>query len=444
MIKWWIVLFAGILTSMFYFPFEFTFLPGINTKMLLAVVGLVFLVYTFVQRREFSIPKTLLILLVISALVSLASLFSITYNETPDTSYVSYIVSAAVWLSAAYSVCFIIFIVHNRIDVPLIINYLTGVCVFQCIIALFIDYNPGVQQFVDRFIVGGEFFHDIHRLYGIGAGLDVAGTRFSCVLVSIGFLLAYRSKEMSMSRLFLYYIAFAIIAVIGNMIARTTLVGLALGLGLILILGSGIFNPRAREKMTGANPIKVLGATTVVLLVAIPLVSFFYRTNEQFYELMRFGFEGFFSLVETGEWQVSSNDVLESMVVWPEELRTWIIGDGYFVSERIDPNYVGPVLEAGYYMGTDIGYCRFLFYFGVVGLIAISTVIVYAAIICCTEFKEYTILFLIALLAGFIMWWKAATDIFVFFSIFICAAYIRNEQLDSQQHAIDNTEILVE
>ena len=35
------MLFLVFLTSMFFFPFEFTFLPGINTKMAMAAVGLV-------------------------------------------------------------------------------------------------------------------------------------------------------------------------------------------------------------------------------------------------------------------------------------------------------------------------------------------------------------------------------------------------------------------
>lgn len=427
--KWLKVLLTGILVSMFYFPFEFTFLPGVNTKMMLAVVGLVFLLYSLVQKRELSLPRSLLILLLLSAAVSMISLISITYNDTPDSSYVSYIVSAAVWLSAAFATCRVIHLVHDRIDVPLVVYYLTGVCVFQCIIALVIDFNPAVQQFVDRYIVGGAFFHHIHRLYGIGAGLDVAGTRFACVLVSLGFLLACRSDDMSPMQTIFLFLSFVIITVIGNMIARTTLVGTIIGVVMLLVFGSGVFRIADQQ----SNPGKLVGIIALVLLVGIPLVTFFYQTNEQFYRLMRFGFEGFFSLFETGEWQVGSNEVLESMVVWPDELKTWIIGDGYFVSERIDPNYLGPVLNAGYYKGTDIGYCRFIFYFGIIGLVAISTVMAYASAICCMENKTYTLMFLLALLAGFIMWGKAATDVFLFFAFFICASYLRNEQSEPEE-----------
>ena len=397
--------------------------------MMLAAGGLVFLLYSLVQKRELSLPRSLLILLLLSAAVSMISLISITYNDTPDTTYVSYIVSATVWLSAAYVVCRAILLVHDSIDVPIIVYYLTGVCVFQCIIALVIDYNPPVQQFVDRYIVGGAFFHHIHRLYGIGAGLDVAGTRFACTLVGIASLLALQSRELPSSRMIVLFLSFCVITVIGNMIARTTLVGTAIGLGILLVFGTGVVTVGHQ----GTNPRKLFLAVASILLVGIPLVVFFYQTNDKFFSLMRFGFEGFFSLVETGEWHVSSNDMLEKMVVWPDELKTWIIGDGYFVSERIDPNYLGPVLNAGYYKGTDIGYCRFIFYFGIIGLVAISTVMAYASAICCMENKTYTLMFLLALLAGFIMWGKAATDVFLFFAIFICASYLRNEQSEPEE-----------
>ena len=430
--KWFYVILTGIVVSMFYFPFEFTFLPGINTKMAMAGLGLVFALLAFTYQRELLVPKRLFILLLIASSVSLVTLFSITYNRTPDTTYVSYITSAAVWLSAAFVACTIIYHVHGHINVELIVFYLISVCVFQCILALVIDYVPAVQRFVDRWIIGGEFYHEIHRLYGIGVGLDVAGTRFSCVLVALGYFIGRKSGDFKGWKLALLFLAFAIITVIGNMIARTTLVGAALGLGYILLCGLNLMRQPFQTKF-----VRFIGTIGTVLLATVPVIIIYYNANEQFHDLMRFGFEGFFSLAETGEWEVSSNETLEGMVVWPENLKTWIIGDGYFESQRWDPNYIGdaPVYDAGYYMGTDIGYCRFIFYFGIIGLLAISSVMIYAAFICSKAYPDYTLLFWIALLAGFIMWWKAATDIFVFFTIFICSSFFNKKENEGTPEA---------
>lgn len=58
------------------------------------------------------------------------------------------------------------------------------------------------------------------------------------------------------------------------------------------------------------------------------------------------------------------------MYVFPDNLKTWIIGDGYFSNPyNTDPFYIG-TRSRGYYMGTDVGYLRFIFYFGLIGLSA--------------------------------------------------------------------------
>ena len=103
MIKVLKIILTVLVTSFFFFPFSFSFLPSQNTKNLLAVVGLVFVIIELVRRKDLSVPRELLILLFISGMVSLLSLISITYNQTPDTTYVSFIRSTAIWLSSALS-----------------------------------------------------------------------------------------------------------------------------------------------------------------------------------------------------------------------------------------------------------------------------------------------------------------------------------------------------
>ena len=94
--KWLKYLLLGILVSFFYFPITFTFLLTLNTKNALGALGLVCFFFFLVKKREFIIPKGLFILLLLSGIVSLAALFSITYNQTPDDSYVTYFRSALI------------------------------------------------------------------------------------------------------------------------------------------------------------------------------------------------------------------------------------------------------------------------------------------------------------------------------------------------------------
>ena len=235
MIKVLKIILTVLVTSFFFFPFSFSFFPSQNTKNLLAVAGLVFVIIELVRRKDFSIPLELLILLFLSGMVSLLSLISITYNQTPDTTYVSFIRATAIWLSSAFAVIYIIRSVHGYIDVSLVAHYLIGVCVFQCIMAMLIAFVPAVQVFVDSHVMQGqEMLREMDRIYGIGAFLDIAGSRFACVLVSIAFLIS-SPKQISSKQSVLYTISFIVISIVGNMIARTTTVGMVLGIGWILL-----------------------------------------------------------------------------------------------------------------------------------------------------------------------------------------------------------------
>ena len=119
--------------------------------------------------------------------------------------------------------------------------------------------------------------------------------------------------------------------------------------------------------------------------------------------------------------EVHSNDILKDMYVFPDNLKTWMIGDGYFNGpEDVDPYYIGEKWDVGYYKGTDVGYLRFIFYFGVTGLIAFSSFIYKTAVVCMRRFKDYRNLFLMVLFLNFIIWFKVSTDLFLVFALFLC------------------------
>ena len=211
MIHYFYIFLTAVVTSLYFFPFEFTALPGVNTKMTMAVVGLMLCMYHLIRKKELIIPKELLQLSLIAFGISLMAYFSVVYNDTPDYSYVTYFISMWVWLSAAFVVCMLIKKVHGRISIELLCHYLIVVCVIQCIIALVIDYVPSVKSVVDTYINQDQgFLNEVDRLYGIGAWLDVAGTRFAACLIMIAFL-AYKYRfELTRSKLWLYILAYII------------------------------------------------------------------------------------------------------------------------------------------------------------------------------------------------------------------------------------------
>lgn len=381
----------------------------------MACVGLVILGCNMAKSKNSIINKDFFVILALSLCVSLVGFISITLNNTPDTTYATYIASMCVWLSAALVVISLIRTAHGYVSVELVCNYIITVCAAQCVLALMIEHNANLKIVVDQYIEQGQDFlnkSNVKRWYGIGANLDVAGTRFAAALIMISCILLSNNDINSHTKTFLYTFAFLLIAIIGNMIARTTTVGLFLAL-VPCLLKVNWYN----LKFSG-NAKRFFRWLAVLLVAFIPLLIFLYKTDDIIHKNLRFAFEGFFSLAEKGEWIVTSNDKLKTMYVFPESLKTWIIGDGYFASPRgTDPYFIGKIV-GGYYMGTDVGYLRFIFYFGLVGLTTFILFFIRVTSICVRRFREYKIMFLLFLLSNFIIWFKVSTDIFLVFALF--------------------------
>lgn len=81
-------------------------------------------------------------------------------------------------------------------------------------------------------------------------------------------------------------------------------------------------------------------------------------------------------------------------------------------------------------MGTDIGYLRFIFYFGLIGLLAFSHFFIIVAKECIELLPKYKIMVLFILLLGFVIWMKVSTDVFAIFALLLC---VGNMQDDPQQ-----------
>lgn len=422
------ILFGIILTSFYFFPFTFTFLPTVNTKMALAVIGLVMLGLQLGRSQSARFNKDIVTISACAMIMSFASFIAITLNETRDYGYVWYFISMWVWLSAAYVAVSYIRMVHGYVSVDLVCNYLIAVCVFQCVSALIIDIVPVVQEAVIQTISGlgtteMALMENSGRLFGFGAALDPAGSRFAAVLVITSFVVLNKAKAIHNNHLMWYVLAFLFIAVIGNMIARTTIVGVIIGFAYILC--SLNLHKFSFDKSSWHIVMLFIG----VLVVAVPAIVILYNKNEAFHDHIRFAFEGFFSLVEKGRWEVRSNDILKNMIVFPDTLKTWLIGDGYIVDPTgVDPYYTGPSFQ-GYYMQTDIGYLRFLFYGGLPCVLAMIFVIWQAGRICMKKHMNYRAMFWLLMIVNYVVWLKGATDIFLVFALFLimgkeeCAEY---------------------
>lgn len=411
------IIFCAIIVDFFYFSSVFTFTGGYNSKLILGVFGLIVFLYKGIQAREMKVSREMIMLTILAIGVSLASLISMVYNNTGDDAYLSYVISMLVWLAAAYMVIVILNASFGKISIELIADYIIAISVFQCIIALLGNLYVPVNNFIKLLFPGTAWIDSVDRMYGIGdtTALDTGGIRYSIACIFSAFMLVEKAQKGEKGVTW-YIIAFVLVTIIGNMIARTTTIGSVIGLSYLAYF----FAPKIS---ISKSKLKVFGWVFSIVIIMIVTSVWLYNTNNIIHNNLRFAFEGFFSLVEKGEWQVNSNNKLLSMYIFPESLKTWVIGDGYFNNPSNNPNYLGKITE-GFYMNTDVGYLRFIYYFGLFGLLIFSALIIYSGRICCMRFPDKKILFLSFILLNFIIWLKVSTDCFFIFAIFIAMSYV--------------------
>lgn len=420
----------GVMVSFYFFPIEFTFLPGVNTKMAMAGFGLVILIVQLARQRRPHIDEGIFRFSLIAILVSFIGLIAVTYNETHDYTYATYIVSMWVWLSGAYVAVTFMRALHGYMSVELVCNYLIAVCTAQCISALMMDSIPAFKAFINTYVSGFGFvengqLNDGGRLYGIGAGLDVAGLRFSTVLCAIAYITSRIASTTRKNYIWIYLVCFVIIGLVGNMIARTTTVGVGLALlyWVYMLFKESKNGKEEKSHLWGW----LIGVILVSLLIIVPL----YNSNPNFRANTRFAFEGFFSLVENGKWEVHSNNILLDMYVFPDNLKTWMIGDGYMENPSRDPHYTGKI-TGGYYMGTDVGYLRFIFYFGLFGLLSFIAFFIAITQSCMKKFPAQSMLFLLFLAVNMAGWFKVSTDVFLVFAPFLLISREENDAAEQR------------
>ena len=414
-----------VVVSFYLFPISFTFIPtSINSKMLVAVFGIAAFVYNGIRNRGLMVSEQTLISGIIATVFSVWCLICVYAADSHDMTYASYIVSYLTWMAGAYGVYSALRLGYDEVDLPLLTRYLAYVCVAQCISAVLIDNFTFMEELVDKFMdVGQGFYKHGHRLYGVGAALDPAGIRFSTVLVLIAHQIA-TNRNLQAHRWYLVsaMIDYSIIMILGAVISRTTLVGASMGLAYILF---SLIRFRRGGFMT-LRTIQMIYRFILALTGIVIVTVIIYRHSAPFQAYFRFGFEAFFNWVETGKFHTTSSDhLMQTMWIWPDDFRTWMIGRGTF---------------ADYINKTDIGYCNFVFYCGVIGLLIFSVYFLYCHLSLNRKFRNFLICSLLLVALTFIVWAKVATDIFFIDALLFCIAA---DEMEEGEVLIGDSEVMI-
>ena len=395
------VIFLAIIVDFYFFPVSFTFIPSsINSKMMVAAFGLAAFAYNCIREKSVNFSKRTVVAAILALVFSLWCYFSVVSNGTSDMTYVTYWSSFATWMGGAYGVYVIMKSTENKADLSTITKYLLLVCVAQCIIALLIDNIPAFDRLVAMFISQATNYYKMnHRLYGIGCALDPAGVRFASVLLLTGYQMVHNDHVTGKVATL---VAFIILTVIGSMIARTTTVGALMAIAYIVFMNAAI----KRGGYVNKRQLWFFALLIVLVLVSISVTTSLYNSSPEARMWLRFGFEGFFNWVETGEFSTHSTDILmEVMWVWPDNFHDWMIGTGRY---------------GLFVWNTDIGYCNFTLYCGLIGLALFASFFIYVILSLNSKFKDFYLMSLLLIVLQAIIWTKVSTDIFLVLALLLC------------------------
>lgn len=414
------MLFVGTVISFFYFPVGFTFMPAsLQTKIMLAALGVAIAGVKALSGHVLKCPKSVFWAGVIAFIFGLSCYLSINISGTDDMTFVTYPVSFFTWMFGAYAAVAVARGVLGHFTLRDLTDYLAGICVVQCALALMIDNIPAFQAAVDSVIIGTDFMKSIDRMYGIGCGLDTGGIHFAVTLILMAHRMSRGEREYMTSRqLNLYIFSFIIITAVGCMIARTTITGTVIGLA-YLLYREGI------SIVVSKSQLNFYRSLILIVAIAVAVSVVLYNSSPEARHNLRFAFEGFFNWAETGTFRTDSTDKLNNVMwIWPENLHDWIWGTGIF---------------GNWFYSTDIGYCRYILYCGLVGFSIFSFFFVYNSYAFAKKFDNTWLLALCLLTLCFVVWVKVATDLLFIYAL----AYsldVENEEEECEDEFVDEVE----
>lgn len=349
-----------ILMFLYIFALQFSFIPGhISTRILLAFYG----IYIILRRRKdiFRLSNNLFHISLSLIFISLISTLSIVLNNTKDLEFVIYPVSMVFIFFSAYGTIQIFRNIYGSVS-PIIIAKYYIICVFvQSILAVLMFFNTNIKTFLlsllnlsdtVNFLIdeSGEF-----RLVGFGLQFFDAGIVFSICLIFIVYLVTLYNY-LSTKRIIMMLLLYIWIAIIGIMMARTTMVGICISICVLIARRRFLYN--AIKCKYG----KIINALIVILVLIFSAAHIIQKTiPDTATNLLNFGFEMFVNYSESGDFSSASTNRLKEMYeVIPESAKTIIIGDGYWMDKSG---------SGSYYKFIDVGYIRLVFYFGLIGLL---------------------------------------------------------------------------
>jgi|GEM_PF-645150 len=319
-------------------------------------------------------------------------------NNSEDPYIQSYMFSHIASFFSCYLLVLILFKLERNVTAITLSSYIVAAVFIQAVLSLLMYNYPDIKEFLIARELSGELNEHNRaaaegaRLIGHGMGFFGAGVVYGYALIIMAYIIATsRIKAIYTPLLTIVYI---FLFYIGIFSARTTIIGGAISLGLILAY---LILHYERNK---TSIFVFMGGAIVAVVLGYGLMFQFFP------HMAGWAFELWDNYQSTGQLWTRSSNGLEEMFYFPDDMRTFLIGNGRM-----------------WFWGNDVGFTRLAFFSGIIGMTAY--LLFPFIIVCFSLTRDVSVNLLLLVLYGFqlIINIKGLTDlnnIFYLYFFFFC------------------------
>lgn len=340
-----------IILFCYIYPIYIKFFP-IPTDRIIQMAGLLFLIFDTNYRKIFFRIKGLYIFIYLTILL-LVFIFLVqnwNYNNL-DLYFFKDQLDTILYIFPAFLIGFLLYKIDSDNILTLLLDYIVLIGLFQAIISFTFFFIPSTFEFYSSLLSENASQGLLKRLGQIEKRLMGAGSFFFngvikySVPLFILVILPHLKNSFVYRNKYLYISSLSLISVAGVMTGRTFFVAILMALLLFVLV----------DKRNSFKLIFKVLPITFGLGYAVFSITSFLLDSSRFEKVFGFVFELFINYQESGDLNSRSTEGTLSMYVFPTTLKTWLIGDGRMLLDN-----------GSYYMRSDVGYVRLIFYFGII------------------------------------------------------------------------------
>lgn len=352
---------------------KITFLPVALSKLVLIIFFPVFITHIYKHKKvNANVSSLILYLFLIFSFLIVHS----TFMQTYDYSYVYLFFLNLVEFS--FTSILIVYLMKNElIKDNLVLLKIIIISILLHSLFLYLNvFVPSTRISIDFIPMGGNI--DEFSLFRV-RGIALSPNAGLSIMHSIGAVLAFFMFNKSKIYKEKIFYSFIMVFILGStlLISRT---GFFLFF-IIVAIYSVFFNSHTiKNNIKKANSF-LLSIFTIVLVVYVASKTFLDEELALYIvdKLIPWAFELFISDGKSSFLESrSTSDVLDNMIFFPENQKTWLIGDGRY--DGID--------GIGHYIPSDSGYIRSIYSVGLFGMIFIYSFLPFILLIFKNNFKK--------------------------------------------------------